>query len=641
MIFGYFTLFVALVISTVAAYYSIVGLTAIFSAAVVSVIIMGIALEVGKITAAVWLKLNWARASLTYKLYLVPAVAILMFLTSMGIFGFLSKAHLDQTTGTQENAAQIQQLTSEIARRNDIISRAEAKIRELETSGTGQDAQVQSQIDREQNRIDAALKRIEPAIQEQNNIIASQSKIYQDQLSRIDQDLQRLQSNLDKNDIAAAQAQVGVQPDGRIGPRTQAAFKEYRDRLTQQKQEIIEQIEKSNNNPTIQAARKEIQRIRATVEAQINESNQLINRLRAQIGKTQTSNVDQLIDEQNNRIRNANSELEELISKKYSLESEFRKLEAEVGPIKYLAQLIYDENPDQSILEKAVRFVIIIIVAVFDPLALVLILAAQQSIRWAKEDQLNKVVPDKNVENNLQDEQSESTNNLDSVPPADNFDISKHSYLTKPWIYFKGGKPIPGTYAQESNKEPEVTEPSIQPTTESVEESNSIKEAVDLERAVPEANVKETVDLERTPPESNVRETMELKRGHGEVPIEAAERPNKKKNQTSSSLEADNDVQKPKEVKAHFGIAFPDSPEKGELYLRVDFLPSKLFKFNGSVWIEVDKSLSNSYVYNDDFIRYLISEIDAGRIDPEDLTPQERDQLTEFLVKHEPDRNAS
>lgn len=96
MIFGIFTLIVAVIISAVAAYYSIVGLTAIFAAAVIPIIIMGAVLEVGKITAAVWLKINWHRASLTYKLYLVPAVALLMLLTSMGIFGFLSKAHSDQ-----------------------------------------------------------------------------------------------------------------------------------------------------------------------------------------------------------------------------------------------------------------------------------------------------------------------------------------------------------------------------------------------------------------------------------------------------------------------------------------------------------------------------------------------------------------
>ena len=96
MIFGYFTLFVALLIEVVGAYYSITGLAAIFSGAVVPILIMGGSLEVGKVTAAVWLKNNWHRASLQFKLYLLPAVTLLMFITSMGIFGFLSKAHNDQ-----------------------------------------------------------------------------------------------------------------------------------------------------------------------------------------------------------------------------------------------------------------------------------------------------------------------------------------------------------------------------------------------------------------------------------------------------------------------------------------------------------------------------------------------------------------
>lgn len=431
MAYGYFTLGVALLISGIAAYYSIVGLATLFAAALIPVIIMGAALEVGKITAAVWLKLNWGRASITYKLYLIPAVAILMFLTSMGIFGFLSKAHLDQTSNTQESQAQIQRLDAEIVRRNDIVRRAETKIKELESTGTGQDAQVQNQIDREQARIDAALKRIEPAITEQNNIIASQIKIYQDQLAKIDNDLQRLQSNLDKNDIAAAQALVGVQPDGRIGPRTQAAFKEYRDRISAQRQDLIATIERSNSNPTIQAARREIQRIRATVETQTNESNQLINRLRSQVGKGQAQNIDGLIDEQQTRIKTANQEMEQFIEQKYKLESEFRKLEAEVGPVKYLAELIYGDNPDKSLLEQAVRMVILTIVVVFDPLALVLILAAQQSLRWDKEtENVSKL---------------ETKSNLEQPPPEEPFDISKHTYLDKPWVPAPSGVPIVAT----------------------------------------------------------------------------------------------------------------------------------------------------------------------------------------------------
>ena len=95
MSFSNLTLLVALALSTVAAYYSIIGLTAIFAGAVIPVIIMGSILEVGKITTTVWLRKYWKRCGWLLKLYLVPAVVALAVLTSMGIFGFLSKAHTE------------------------------------------------------------------------------------------------------------------------------------------------------------------------------------------------------------------------------------------------------------------------------------------------------------------------------------------------------------------------------------------------------------------------------------------------------------------------------------------------------------------------------------------------------------------
>ena len=95
--FGYLTLATALIISLSAAVYSILGLTAIFAAAFWPIVIMGGSLEVGKIVTTLWLHKYWDRAEIQYKLYLCTAVAVLMFLTSMGVFGFLSKAHSDQS----------------------------------------------------------------------------------------------------------------------------------------------------------------------------------------------------------------------------------------------------------------------------------------------------------------------------------------------------------------------------------------------------------------------------------------------------------------------------------------------------------------------------------------------------------------
>ena len=107
MIFGYSILATAILLSCVAAYYSVAGLTAIFSAATIPVIIMGGSLELGKIVATVWLHNNWKRAGFLFKAYLVPAVIFLMLLTSMGIFGYLSKAHSDQSLVSGDSIAKV------------------------------------------------------------------------------------------------------------------------------------------------------------------------------------------------------------------------------------------------------------------------------------------------------------------------------------------------------------------------------------------------------------------------------------------------------------------------------------------------------------------------------------------------------
>ena len=136
MIFGILTLLSALAISAVAIYYSIAGLVAIFAAAALPIIVMGTALEIGKLVTAVWLHKYWGKATWWLKTYLTTAVFVLMFITSMGIFGFLSKAHIEQTSAGQESVAQVERIDGEIKRLEDIIDRAEDTIKKLETTGT-------------------------------------------------------------------------------------------------------------------------------------------------------------------------------------------------------------------------------------------------------------------------------------------------------------------------------------------------------------------------------------------------------------------------------------------------------------------------------------------------------------------------
>ena len=249
MLFGYLLLAVALTISLTAAFYSIAGLTAIFAAAFWPIVIMGSVLELGKVITTVWLHKYWDRVAVQFKLYLVPAIGILMLITSMGIFGFLSKAHLDQAVPAGDISSQVQIFDDKIKTERDNIEGARKALKQM-------DAQVDEKLSRTTDDRGA-----ERAVQIRRN----QSK----------------ERNSLQNEISTAQKKISS-----------------------------------------------LQEQRAPIASQA------------------------------------------------------RKVEAEVGPIKYIAALIYGDNPEANVLEKAVRWVIILIVLVFDPLALVLILAADQTFTW-------------------------------------------------------------------------------------------------------------------------------------------------------------------------------------------------------------------------------------------------------------------
>ena len=383
MLYGILTLLSALTISAVAIYYSIAGLVAIFAAAAIPIVIMGTALEVGKLVTAVWLHKYWSQATWWLKTYLTTAVIILMFITSMGIFGFLSKAHIEQTSAGEESVAQVERLAGEIERQQDIIIRAEEKIKKLETSTVGGDANIQAQIDAEQERIDKAYVRVQPAVDEQQKIIDSQATLYKNELAKIDAEMETLQGYIDSGDTKKAQQMIGASADGIFGKKTADKIGDWQEAKAKERNELIDKIERASNNPQAKAAAEEIKRLRTTVEQQIKDSNALINRLRNQLGDTdKTADIDAQVDAQNLRIKNANTEIDTLTDEKYALEGEYRKLEAEVGPIKYIAEFVYGENATQNMLEEAVRWVIIIIIFVFDPLAVLLLIASQYTFHW-------------------------------------------------------------------------------------------------------------------------------------------------------------------------------------------------------------------------------------------------------------------
>ena len=577
MFLTYLMLAVALCLSAVAAFYSIVGLTAIFAASVIPVVIMGTILEVAKLTITVWLHEYWSRVKWAMRLYLIPSVVVLMFITSMGIFGFLSKAHIEQVGVGQENAAQLQRIEVELRRQAEIVEKAEVRARTLETTGTGADANVNSQIKTEQDRIDAALARVQPAIDEQNRIIDAQTKIYQDQIAKIDQQSAQLQKFIDAKEIDKAQALVGTAVDGNWGPGTAAAVRTWQATRARERTDAVAKLEQANNNPTIRAAREEIARVRRTVETQVSESNRLIDRLRNQLGKGDTASVEILVNEQQDRIKTATSEIETLTKKKYELQAEFRKLEVEVGPIKYIAELIYDTT-DQTILEKAVRWVIILIVAVFDPLAVMMLLAATESRSW-----VHKILP------------APPTAPVAPTPPAPE-DPPRTRY-----------EPVP------------------HPPRNRVRRRRQAR----LE-ALKNLNQKKTEPVLEEDFDDHPEETAAIKEAKRQWKADNPDKTLKEQRHLMAQGQIDHlpwETYLPETEHIPFGQMLPDNPVKGYQFLHTGYIPSKLFKYNGTKWIEVDKTLTDSYAYNTAYIDYLMDKIVTGEYDPELLSPAEQEQI--------------
>ncbi len=428
MLFPIITFVTAIAIAGIAAWFSIVGLMAIFAASALPVALMAGSLEVGKLVAASWVYRNWKRAPLLLKTYLTIAVVVLMFITSMGIFGFLSKAHLEQAAQGEASIAKIERITDDIARFEILVDRTEKKIAKLENETSDDSSDINAQIDAEQKRMDNAYARIQPAIDEQMEIIRQeqsgtedQVKSYTDQINRIDDGLAKLQTYADniedENNVKKIQAMVGTKVDGRYGYRTANAVEEFRKNQIEEKNKlinIIEDIRNSVNTDVIDEAREEIKRLRAMADREIQNAQDNINRLRSQLNRLDdvdnTDEITILVD----KVRVTEAEIEVLIDEKFELESKVREIEAEVGPIKYIAELIYGEtNP--TIIDSAVRWLIIVFIFVFDPLAVILLVAANYSFvhRHNKDNRQEEMFDGlfhKNEEKTLDNEEEISDN---------------------------------------------------------------------------------------------------------------------------------------------------------------------------------------------------------------------------------------
>ena len=349
MFIAILTLLSALSISGVAIFYSVIGLATIFPGAFWPVVIMGSVLEVGKLVTASWLYRNWKQTRFLLKTYLTIAVVVLSLITSMGIFGFLSKAHLEQNlaedTVTQRIEIINSKITSEetyIKRQLKIIERAENTLSKTGTSN-------KEALELEQQSLKDVQDKFKTLLAVETNTV----KDLNDRLKVLDKDV---------SDVLTSNKSFFNE---------EKAAAELKESQKQERAEISKNISDAQG-------RIKILKDDYAVDTVVIQKR--IDKLRAG-NVDDKSQVNAQIEVAEANILKAQNNIDDLIIDREPLQAKMIKLEAEVGPVKYIASLVVDWGITTDVdTSEAVRWVILIIICVFDPLAVLLLVAANQSL---------------------------------------------------------------------------------------------------------------------------------------------------------------------------------------------------------------------------------------------------------------------
>ena len=349
MFIAILTLLSALSISGVAIFYSVIGLATIFPGAFWPVVIMGSVLEVGKLVTASWLYRNWRQTRFLLKTYLTIAVVVLSLITSMGIFGFLSKAHLEQNLAENTVTQRIEIINSKITSEETYIKR-QLKISEraentLSNTGTSN----KEALELEQQSLKDVQDKFKTLLAVETNTV---------------KDLNNRLKVLDKDVSDVLTSNKSFFNEEKAAAELKASQKEERARIDKNIADAQDRIKILKDDYAVDTAviNKRIDGLR---EGNIDDKSEV----NAQIEVAEAN----ILKSQNN--------IDDLIIDREPLEAKMIKLEAEVGPVKYIASLVVDWGITQEVdTSEAVRWVILIIIFVFDPLAVLLLVAANQSL---------------------------------------------------------------------------------------------------------------------------------------------------------------------------------------------------------------------------------------------------------------------
>jgi hypothetical protein len=380
MFFASLVFISAVSISLTAAYFSVIGLATMFPGSKEAIIVMGGVLEIGKLIASVWLHHNWDNAFKFLKRYLLFSVVILSLITSMGIFGFLSRSHVEHDASIQKEQAFVERIDQKILREKESIDRKLAQLNSLNSS----------QQDNQSNSKDfiASLEDRVTSLKEEKSASLDVQKDIEDKLlSRID----ALEKQADSS-----------KPSGIF-----ADTKKYNlllEKINKEKEEI---------SSSLSEVRGQIQNISTSFDEKIAQA-------RSKIDEASTMKLkpieDSSSDSLQSEIQSSYDLIESLETEKFEYGSKLRALEVEIGPILYIANLLNEwagVNVDNS---QAIRIVIITLIFVFDPLAILLLIAATMTYAQHKKEELPPDIVE--IRNKLLDELQEY---LDEGGIADHF----------------------------------------------------------------------------------------------------------------------------------------------------------------------------------------------------------------------------
>jgi len=628
MIFGYLILLISVLISVIAAWYSVAGLTAIFSAAVVPVIIMGGALEAGKIVSTVWLHNNWKRAGYAFKIYLIPAIIFLMLLTSMGIFGFLSKAHSDQSLVTGDAGSKVAIYDEKIKTAKDNIDADRKALKQMDeavdqvmgrsTDEKGADKAVA--IRRGQQKERARLLAEIASEQKTIGSLSEERAPYAADLRKVESEVGPIKyiaaliygDEASKNMLEAAVRWVIILIVIVFDPLALTLILAANKQLEWARKGKGAWVHEDEDKPVEEKPVEEPKEPEPVVEVPKepeppkdlgncpkcntaivdapeigpmcpNNACDVFDNVEAERDRLEEEEAERKLTEFFERTHAAARLLDQEEAARQAEEA--NELLAEVEPEDQDLEIIVEQAHEIKAIEKERDDLIE---------ALIDVAAERDTVQQQLDTLAVELEHMKGHLPNVETHRNEIQAQLDEAV-AEKTRLAQELEETITTLYASEG------FLTVAEEEKEILRGRV----------------TELETQ------RDEMSMWVTQLENDLREAIRVAQEATQAVVEVPE-------VEAPALVADDDITGTETI-ARFGTEFPKDQRKGDVFMRVDYTPNRLFKWNGSKWIEIDKDKTDRYAYDQAYIQLLVAKLQRGEYDFDDLNDAEKAQINDYL----------